>query len=249
MAHRRKNNEKKRAVVLLSGGMDSATLLALARHQGFVCHALTFAYGQRHSREIQCAKQLVKAQGAGAHSTMELDFKALAKSSPLTGGQPIPKHRKPAVIASDVSPTYVPARNTIFLSFALALAESLNTQHIFIGVNAVDHGGYPDCRPEYIRAFERLANLATRSGVRGNKLAIHAPFVKKSKEQILRLGLKLGVDYSQTHSCFDPTRAGFSCGECDACILRREAFRKVGLDDPIMYVKRDGRRRTAQPKH
>ncbi len=226
----------KRAVVLLSGGLDSATTLAICREQEFEAHALSFRYGQRHAREIAAAEKVAHSLGAKEHRIAEIDLRLFGGSA-LTSDLPVPKGRATAEMAAAIPTTYVPARNTIFLAYALAYAESLGAADIFIGANAVDYSGYPDCRPEFIRAFEQLANLATRAGVEGNRFTIHAPLLALSKAEIIQHGLSLGVDYSITHSCYDPTAVGLACGVCDSCLLRRKGFRAAGVADPIPYAK------------
>jgi 7-cyano-7-deazaguanine synthase len=224
----------KRAVVLLSGGLDSATTLAIARRDGFEPHALSFDYGQRHKLELDAAKRIAAALGAREHRIAKIDLRIFGGSA-LTGEIPVPKNRE-AKNASDIPVTYVPARNTIFLSYALAWCEVLGAIDIFIGANAIDYSGYPDCRPEFIAAFERLANLATKAGVEGTRFRIHAPLISLSKADIIRKGTELGVDFSLTHSCYDPAEDGHACGECDSCRLRLEGFRAAGLADPIRYA-------------
>ena len=226
------------AIILLSGGLDSATTLALARDAGYACHALSFDYGQRHRAEIRAAGLVAEQFGVASHRRVSIDLRALGHSA-LTDEIDVPKDRDEAAMAGDIPVTYVPARNTIFLSYALALAEVLEAVDIFIGVNAVDYSGYPDCRPAYIAAFERMANLATRHTVAGQRrLHIHTPLIDWPKPRIIEAGLALGVDYGLTHSCYDPIadpahRLGARpCGHCDACLLRRRAFEKLGLADP-----------------
>lgn len=219
-----------KAVVLLSGGLDSSTTLAIARSQGFQCHALTVLYGQTHRQEIDAARRVAAALGAAEHRLFELDLRPLAVSA-LTGGDvAIPKDRPLAEIgaAGDVPPTYVPARNTVLLSLALAWAETLGARDIFLGVNVLDASGYPDCRPAFVAAFEALAGVATRATA-ADPFHIHAPLIAMTKADIIRTGLALGVDYSMTHSCYDPTPQG-ACGRCDACILRRKGFQELGLE-------------------
>jgi 7-cyano-7-deazaguanine synthase len=224
-----------RAVVLLSGGLDSATVLAIARDEGYQCHAITFRYGQRHQAELQAATRVAAAHGAAAHVFSEIDLRLFGGSA-LTSDLEVPKHRSPAEMAEGVPITYVPARNTIFLSYALAYAEVLGAQDIFIGVNAVDYSGYPDCRPEYIAAFEAMANLATRAAVEGGSpLRIRTPLISLSKAEIIRTGSRLGVDYGLTTTCYDPSSAGEACGACDACQLRLRGFLEAGLHDPAPY--------------
>jgi 7-cyano-7-deazaguanine synthase len=229
--------QSSRAVVLLSGGLDSATVLAEARSAGYVLHALTVRYGQRHGVEIEAARRVARAFGVARHIELEIDLRAFGGSA-LTAEIEVPKDRGDEAISQGIPVTYVPARNTVFLSLALAWAETLNAFDIFVGVNCVDYSGYPDCRPEYLRQFEHLANLATRAGVEGDgRFRIHAPLLTLNKEQIIERGLALGVNYSLTHSCYDPTSDGIACGRCDACRIRRSAFERLGLADPIPYVK------------
>jgi 7-cyano-7-deazaguanine synthase len=224
------------AVVLLSGGVDSTTCLAIARTEGFAPHALSFRYGQRHARELESARAVAKALGAKAHFVADIDLRLFGGSA-LTAELEVPKHGEQPEAGSGIPITYVPARNTIFLSFALAWAEVLHASDLFVGVNAVDYSGYPDCRPEYIAAFETMANLATRDGVEGKvRYRIHAPLIRLTKGQIVRRGLELGVDYSLTHSCYDPDPAGVSCGLCDSCRLRLKGFAEAGVADPIRYA-------------
>jgi len=226
------------AVVLLSGGLDSYTAAAVARRDGFDVCALSFRYGQRHRQEIAAAARVARAVGAARHLVLDLDLTAIGGSSLTSSDMAIPKDRN--VDATDVPSTYVPARNTIFLSVALGWAEVLRASDIFIGVNALDYSGYPDCRPEFIAAFETMANLATRAGVEGaERFCIHAPLIKLSKADIVKRGLALGVDYRFTHSCYDPTPAGLACGLCDSCRLRLKGFAEVGMRDPIDYVERN----------
>jgi 7-cyano-7-deazaguanine synthase len=226
----------KRAVVLLSGGLDSATVLALCRAENYAPYALSFRYGQRHDREIAAAGQIAKSLGATEHRIAEIDLRVFGESA-LTAEIAVPKGRSATEIEAGVPITYVPARNTIFLSYALAWAEVLGATDIFLGVNAVDYSGYPDCRPEFIHAFERLANLATRAGVEGARFEIHAPLLTLSKAQIIQRGFELGVDFSLTHSCYDPTPDGLACGACDSCQLRLGGFREAGREDPIRYAR------------
>ena len=225
----------KRAVVLLSGGVDSATVLAIARAEGYETHALSFHYGQRHEREIAAAEKVAQSLGASEHRIAKIDLRIFAGSA-LTAELEVPKARSATEMASGIPVTYVPARNTIFLSYALAWAEVLGATDIFIGANAIDYSGYPDCRPEFIRAFEQLANLATRVGVEGARFTIHAPLLALSKAAIIQRGLSLGVNYALTHSCYDPLPDGLACGACDACQLRLKGFREAGLIDPITYA-------------
>lgn len=223
----------KRAVVLLSGGLDSATSLALSRHDGFEAYALSFDYGQRHKVELNGARRVAESLGALEHRISKIDLRIFGASS-LTDDIAVPKNRDPA--ASEIPITYVPARNTIFLSYALAWCEVLGAADIFIGANAIDYSGYPDCRPEFIAAFERLASVATKAGVEGARFRIHAPLNSMSKADIIRKGLELGVDFSLTHSCYDPAPDDLACGTCDSCRIRLEGFRAAGLVDPAHYV-------------
>ena len=223
-----------RAVVLVSGGLDSATTLAMARRQGYECHALTFDYGQRHRFELEAARRVCFALGAAEHLICRLDLRGIGGSA-LTADIDVPKDRNEAALTSGIPVTYVPARNTVFLAVALGWAEVLGAGDLFIGVNAVDYSGYPDCRPEFIAAFERLANLATRAGVEGTtRFRIHTPLISLTKAEIIRTGLELGVDYSLTHSCYDPLPDGRPCGRCDACLLRAKGFAEAGVTDPLV---------------
>lgn len=232
-------NIAERAVVLLSGGLDSTTALAIARSEGFAIHALSFRYGQRHAVEIEAARRIAERAGVREHHIVDIDL-TLFRGSALTDDIPVPKDRDLSPRApgvKEIPVTYVPARNTIFLSYAVALAEVIGASNIFIGVNALDYSGYPDCRPEYIQAFEKMANLATRSGVEGKtRLLIRTPLISLSKAAIITLGTSLGVDYSETTSCYDPAAGGEACGRCDACQLRLKGFSEAGLDDPIPYA-------------
>lgn len=242
----------KPAVVLVSGGLDSATTLAIARNENYQCHALSFDYGQRHHCELVAAQRVAQSLGAASHRVMTIDLRAFGGSA-LTADIDVPKDRVATAphahglqsvgVPGSVPITYVPARNTIFLSFALALAETLEADDIFIGVNAVDYSGYPDCRPEYINAFEHMANLATRRGVEGHHMTIHTPLIDQTKAQIIRNGVALGVDYSQTLSCYDPIKINEGgggggrfrpCGHCDSCLLRADGFRQAGIPDPAI---------------
>ncbi len=226
----------KRAVVLVSGGIDSATTLAMAARDGFETYALSFDYGQRHRREVIAAEKIAAAFGARRHRVARIDLRVFGGSA-LTDEIAVPKSRSEEELLSGIPLTYVPARNTIFLSYALAWAEVLDMRDIFIGVNAVDYSGYPDCRPEFIAAFEKLAELATKAGIEGARFHIHAPLISMSKADIIRKANELGVDFSVTHSCYDPTPEGFACGECDSCQLRLKGFREAGLQDPIRYAQ------------
>jgi len=228
-------NQRPRAVCLLSGGLDSATCLAWALDKGYECHALSFDYGQRHRIELDAAAHVAAKLGATEHRIVNVDLRAFGGSA-LTADIPVPKERSTAEMAQGIPITYVPARNTIFLSFALAWAEVLNASDIFIGVNAIDYSGYPDCRPEYIEAFERMANLATKSGVEGRtEVRIHTPLIRLAKSEIVKLGISLGVDFGLTHSCYDPLESGKPCGACDSCLLRRKGFEEAGIADPLEY--------------
>ena len=228
--------EKTRAVVLVSGGLDSATALAMAKAAGFELNALTIGYGQRHAVELVAARRVAQAAGVSRHVELEIDLRAFGGSA-LTSDLPVPKDRADEAMAQGIPATYVPARNTVFLALALGWAETLGAFDIWIGVNCVDYSGYPDCRPEYLHSFEALANLATRAGVEGTgRFRIHAPLLTLNKQEIIERGHALGVDYSLTHSCYDPTPEGLACGRCDACLIRRSAFARLGLADPIGYV-------------
>lgn len=220
------------AVVLLSGGLDSATVLAEAADRGFACHCLSFDYGQRHRAELDAAGRVAAALGAASHRTATIDLRAFGGSALTDDALAVPKDRDESAMAADIPVTYVPARNTIFLSYALALAEVLGSTDLFIGVNAVDYSGYPDCRPEFVASFERTANLATRAGVTDHHLTVHAPLIDLTKVQIIERGLALGVDYGLTHSCYDPVDGVAACGRCDSCRLRRKAFAELGRVDP-----------------
>jgi 7-cyano-7-deazaguanine synthase len=224
------------AIVLLSGGLDSATALAVAQLQGFAPLALSFRYGQRHVVELEAAAKIAAAAGVREHLIVDIDLRVFGGSA-LTAPIEVPKDREPAA-ADEIPITYVPARNTIFLAYALAFAEVRGARDLFIGVNAVDYSGYPDCRPEYIAAFEKMAGLATRAGVEGRPVRIHTPLINMTKDAIIACGLELGVDYGLTRSCYDPDAAGRACGHCDSCRLRLAAFAKLGRDDPAPYVER-----------
>ena len=222
------------AVVLVSGGLDSATVLAIARRSGFDCHALSFDYGQRHRVELQAAAAVARSLGASEHRIVRVDA-GLIGGSALTDDIDVPKDRSTEQMTHGIPITYVPARNTIFLSLALGWAEALGAADIFIGVNALDYSGYPDCRPDYIAAFERLANLATRMGVGGRRIRIRAPLIELTKAQIITRGIELGVDYGPTFSCYDPDAQGRACGHCDACLLRARGFAEAGVEDPARH--------------
>ena len=223
----------KKAVVLVSGGLDSATTLAMARQQGFTCYAMSFDYGQRHRCELEAAARVSAALGAREHRVITLDLRQFGGSALTDDAIAVPEQ-----MGEGIPVTYVPARNTIFLSFALAWSEVLDARDIFIGVNAVDYSGYPDCRPEFIRAYEQMANLATRAGVEGRPFTIHAPLIEMSKAEIIRQGTALGVDYGQTISCYNPDEAGRACGRCDSCRLRAAGFAAAGVADPTRYQVR-----------
>lgn len=225
-----------RAVVLLSGGLDSTTTLAIARERGLECYALSFRYGQRHLTELECASRVARALGAKDHVIADINLRPFSGGSALTSEVDVPKGRDVASMGHGIPVTYVPARNTVFLSFALAWAETLGSSDIFIGVNALDYSGYPDCRPEYIEAYERMANLATKAGVEGtSRMKIHTPLIALTKGQIVAEGRRLGVDYSMTSTCYDPSTSGRACGQCDACLLRIKGFAENGLVDPAPY--------------
>ena len=226
---------KPRAVVLLSGGMDSATTAAIASSEGFDVHALSFRYGQRHRAELRAATQVAERLGIARHLILDIDLRAIGGSA-LTGDIAIPKDTPLEAIGQGIPLTYVPARNTIFLSFALAWCEVIGSSDIFIGANALDYSGYPDCRPEYFRAFQSMANLATRTGVEaGGRITIHTPLIQLSKRQIIERGLALGVDFGITLTCYDPSAEGAACGRCEACLLRLKGFRESGIEDPAVY--------------
>jgi 7-cyano-7-deazaguanine synthase len=227
--------EEKKAVVLLSGGLDSTTVAAVAKQQGFAVYALSFDYGQNHRIELEFAARVAAAMGLERHAVVKVDLRAFGGSA-LTTDTPVPKHRSAEDMGHGVPVTYVPARNTVFLSLALAWAETLGATDIFIGVNALDYSGYPDCRPEFIEAFERMANLATKMGTEdGKRLTIHTPLIALTKKQIVELGLSLGVDYGMTVTCYDPADDGSACGACDACLLRLKGFAEAGVADPARY--------------
>lgn len=225
----------KKAVVLLSGGLDSTTVLAIAKAEGFTPYALSFRYGQRHTVELESAQRVAETLGVAEHVVLDIDLRRFGGSA-LTADIAVPKGRSPETLGAGIPITYVPARNTVFLSFALAWAEVLDTSDIFIGVNALDYSGYPDCRPEYITAYEHMANLATAAGVEGRqRLRIHTPLIDLTKAQIIARGIALGVDYGLTCSCYDPGPDGRPCGQCDACQLRAKGFREAGLTDPLLH--------------
>ena len=229
-------DQLRRAILLLSGGLDSTTMLALATSERYDVHALTFRYGQRHEHEVEAARRIASLYRVAKHVVMDIDLRTFGGSA-LTGSAPVPKDRPADRMATEIPSTYVPARNTIFLSFALAWAETLGARDIFIGINALDYSGYPDCRPEYLAAFERLATLATRSGVQGEgAIRIRAPLLHLDKREIIQLGVGLGVDYSGTTTCYDPALDGSACGHCDACAIRLRGFAEGGLTDPARYV-------------
>jgi 7-cyano-7-deazaguanine synthase len=236
---RMNRKDRRPAVILFSGGLDSTTLARVASEQGFCLHALTFSYGQRHARELEAARDLAGSLGFETHRFIEIDGRAFAGSALTDRGVPVPRGRgADEISAGGIPATYVPARNTIFLSFALAACETLGAEDAFIAVNALDYSGYPDCRPEYLEAFERMARLATRAGVEGGReFRLHAPLIDRTKAQIIRWGLELGVDYSRTWSCYDPAPGGDHCGVCDSCILRRKGFREAGVADPTRYAR------------
>jgi len=226
----------KKAVVLSSGGIDSTTAMAIAKHEGFKIFSLSFFYGQRHAFELKAAQKVANAIGVTEHLVITIDLKQIGGSS-LTDDIDVPKDRDEQEMVREIPVTYVPARNTIFLSFALAWAEVLKSSDIFIGVNAIDYSGYPDCRPEYIDAFERMANLATKAGVEGTtKIRIRTPLICLTKAAIIQKGIELGVDYALTHSCYDPSPQGLACGKCDSCFLRRKGFKEAGVTDPTRYI-------------
>jgi 7-cyano-7-deazaguanine synthase len=233
--------DPKKAVVLLSGGLDSSTVLAIARSQGYALYALSFSYGQRHVIELEAARRVAASIGVEDHRIAAIDLRVFGGSA-LTADIAVPKGRDADQMSHGIPITYVPARNTIFLSFALAWAEVLGSSDIFIGVNALDYSGYPDCRPEFIAAFEKMANLATKAGVEGRQaLRIHTPLIDLTKAQIVRRGLELGVDYGLTCSCYDPSPTGEPCGQCDSCILRQKGFRENGITDPLPYRNSESR--------
>ena len=228
--------DKPKAVILLSGGLDSTTVLALAQREGFEPYALSFRYGQRHAMELEAATRIAARYGVARHVITEINLRVFGGSALTDDALGVPHHEHADELGSEIPVTYVPARNTIFLSFALAYAETIGSSDVFIGVNALDYSGYPDCRPEYIEAYERMANLATRAGTEGGvRFKIHTPLIEMTKRQIIETGLELGVDYSMTTSCYDPSPSGESCGSCDACLLRLKGFAESGHADPIRY--------------
>ena len=227
----------KRAVVLLSGGIDSTTTLAIAIAEGYEAYALSFDYGQRHQIETEAARRVANSLGVKEHRVAKIDMRIFGGSA-LTDDIDVPKKRSEAEIGHGIPLTYVPARNTIFLAYALAWAEVVPTNDIFIGINAIDYSGYPDCRPEFIEAFETLASLGTKAGVQGRHFQIHTPLIKFSKAKIIRKAVELGVDLSLTHSCYDPSPEGLACAECDSCLLRLKGFREAGVKDPVRYAKK-----------
>jgi 7-cyano-7-deazaguanine synthase len=229
-------SKKNKAIVLSSGGLDSTTAMAMAKEDGYEIYSLSFRYGQRHALELEAAQRVAKALGAKEHLVMDIDLARIGGSA-LTDDLDVPKARTDEEIKKGIPVTYVPGRNTIFLSYALAWAEVVGASDIFLGVNAIDYSGYPDCRPEYIKAFEHLANLATKAGAEGlTPIRIRAPLMRMTKAEIIRKGVKLGVDYGMTHSCYDPSADGKACGYCDSCLLRKKGFREAGVADPTDYV-------------
>ena len=231
------NKDKKKAIILSSGGLDSTTVMAMAKHAGYDLFAMSFDYGQRHIFELEAAKKIAHTYGVKAHLVVKTDLTRIGGSA-LTDAISVPKDRNIDTGNDEIPVTYVPARNTIFLSYALAWSEVLNAPDIFMGVNAIDYSGYPDCRPEYIHAFERMANLATKAAVEGSfKIQIHTPLIQMTKAEIIRRGCELGVDYGRTHSCYDPDTRGNACGRCDSCLLRKKGFADAGVADPTTYTK------------
>jgi 7-cyano-7-deazaguanine synthase len=229
----------KKAIVLSSGGLDSTTVMAIARARGHDIYSLSFRYGQRHSVELEAAQKVAKSLGAKEHLVIDIDMAKIGGSA-LTDDIEVPKARSEQDMQKEIPVTYVPARNTVFLSYALAWAEVLEASDIFIGVNAIDYSGYPDCRPEYIESFERMANLATKAGVEGiTRVKIHTPIIEMTKAQIIQKGIELGVDYAMTHSCYDPSMEGKACGQCDSCLLRKKGFSDAGVADPTEYAVQD----------
>jgi len=228
--------KQKTAVILLSGGLDSTTTLAIAQSQGFACHALSFDYGQRHAFELKAARHIAKACNVVSYTVVKIDLRVFGGSA-LTSNIAVPKDRPLSKMSEGIPVTYVPARNTIFLSFALACAEVRGASDVFIGVNALDYSGYPDCRPEYIKAFQKMARLATKAGVEKTaEVTIHTPLIKMTKAQIIETGAKLGVNFALTHSCYDPSPKGLACGRCDSCLLRKKGFAEAGIEDTTRYM-------------
>jgi 7-cyano-7-deazaguanine synthase len=231
--------DTKKAVVLSSGGVDSTTVMAMARQEGYQIYSLSFHYGQRHVLELKAAKSVAEALGAKEHLVIDVDLAKIGGSA-LTGDIEVPKARTDEEMEQDIPITYVPARNTIFLSYAIAWAEVLGASDIFTGINAIDYSGYPDCRPEYIEAFERMANLATKAGVEGKtQVKIRTPLINMTKAEIIKKGIELGVDYRITHSCYDPSPEGMACGRCDSCLLRKKGFKQAGVGDPTAYLSNE----------
>jgi 7-cyano-7-deazaguanine synthase len=228
-------NDDKCAVVLFSGGLDSTTVLAIAQAEGFDVHALTFSYHQRHDVEVEVARRIASASAVKTHVVVDIDLSVFGGSALTSSEFEVPKHESADAIEDGIPITYVPARNTVFLSYALAYAEVVGASDIYIGVNALDYSGYPDCRPEYVAAFETMANLATKAGVEGEWLSIRAPLMEMTKAQIIERGTALGVDYGATHSCYDPSQGGLACGKCDSCLLRKKGFADAGVADPTRY--------------
>jgi 7-cyano-7-deazaguanine synthase len=228
----------KRAVVLLSGGLDSTTTLAIAIAEGYEAYALSFDYGQRHQIEVEAAHRVANSLGAKEHRVAKVDLRIFGGSA-LTDNVDVPKQRSEAEIAHGIPVTYVPVRNTIFLAYALAWAEGISANHIFLGVNAIDYSGYPDCRPEFIKAFQTLANIGTKAGIEGARFRIHTPLITLSKSEIIGKASELSVDFGLTHSCYDPSPEGLACGECDSCLLRLKGFREAGIEDPIRYAQNE----------
>jgi len=234
------SKEQNKAVILLSGGLDSTTVLAIARSEGYSCHCLSFAYGQRQEIELRCAGEIASHHNADEHLVLRLDLDKIGGSA-LTTDQEVPKHRTSDELGLTIPDTYVPGRNIIFLSHAGAWAEVLGASDIFIGVNSLDYSGYPDCRPEFVTAFEKMLNLGTKAGVEsGRPFRIHAPLMRLNKSEIIKKGLELGVDYGLTHTCYDPDDRGHACGTCDACLLRLKGFKEAGLTDPVIYQSGQG---------
>ena len=231
-------NEQRRAVILLSGGIDSTTTLAIAIAEGYEAYTLSFNYGQRHQIETETARRVADSLGAKEHRLANIDLRVFGGSALTDDDVDVPKQRPELEIAQGIPITYVPARNTIFLAYALAWAEVIPARDIFLGVNAIDYSGYPDCRPEFIGAFETLANIGTKAGVEGRPFHIHTPLIKFSKAEIIRKAVEFGVDLSLTHSCYDPLPEGLACGECDSCLLRLKGFREAGMKDPIRYLRK-----------